>query len=670
MLGYLFLLLFILGGIWIVRCLFPQQKPLVRYWIGASFGLVLAMWLPALFAFLFTFNILANGLAVGLLFVFMGFAYVFRDKSKKVKTFDEEEKKFALLLIVIVVPMALFSGYLQYTHNLKIKADGSFWVGQSTYGDLSMHVSFITGIKNSPFPPEYTILPGARLNYPFLVNSLSTSLYLLGSCLQGALSLPGTVMMVLCYMGFLLIARETVSSKAAIILGFFLFFINGGLGFIYHFDLAGGTLKESLHHIFTGYYQTPTNQPDPYNLRWSNIIADMMVPQRTTLAGWMTLMPCIYLLLHTFLPKKLEERSFDLSRNYKTLIFLGIVAGAMPMIHTHSFLALALMSVGFLLYTMAIVKKERKKELLYGFLLYGAIAFMVALPQLITWTFKQSLGNESFPLQVHFNWANNRGSGNEVALIDNYFWFYLKNIGLPLLFLLPALFEKNKNYRFLLSGAFFIWVVAETIQFQPNTYDNNKLLYIAYLLCTLVIADYCILLFKKLKGLRGRWVLATVSCIVFFLSGSLTLIREGVSEYQAYSTKEVELAEYIKTNLAPSNGEKAVFLTGTQHLNPIGVLTGQKIVCGPDLWLYYHGFNTQERQEDIWRFYENPQENQEVLEKYEVNYIMISSYERNTALEQKGFVINQALFDQLYLTVYTSKDGEITIYQVKEMEIK
>lgn len=663
MLGYLFFIVYLLGGIWSVRCLLPGLKPLARWWLGASLGVVLAMWLPALFAFFFTFNILANVLSLVLLAVIMGLSYFWRDRKTPLKTFDEKEKSFGWLLLVVLVPMSLFSGYLQITHNLMPKADGSLWVGQSTYGDLSMHLSFITGLRNSAFPPEYTIFPNARLTYPFLVDSLSTSLYLLGSSLQGSMVFPGTVMMALCYMGFLLTAREVVSSKAAAVLAFLLFFINGGLGFIYHFDLAGGEIGQRLQTIFQGFYQTPTNQPDPYNLRWSNVIADMMVPQRTTLAGWMGLLPCIYMLFSLFAPTKWEKEKPDFKANLRTLIFLGIMAGALPMIHTHSFLALALMSVGFMAYVLIKGPKEQRKEYFISFFIYGAIAFILAMPQLITWTFTQSIGNESFPLQFHFNWANNTGADGSIALIDNYFWFYLKNIGLPLLLLIGALFEKNKTYRFLASGAFCIFVVAECIQFQPNLYDNNKLFYVWYMLCAMIIGDYVVLLYHKLKGLRARNVLALSAVIVFFISGSLSLGREAVSEYQAYSKADVKAAEYIEENLAfkPEDG-RAVFLTSTQHLNPVSSLAGQTIVCGPDLWLYYHGFNTSERQNDIRSFYENPSGNSDVLEKYEVDYIMVSSYER------AGYAVDESLLEQLYPKVYAGENDEIVIYQVKQKE--
>ena len=96
-----------------------------------------------------------------------------------------------------------------------------------------------------------------------------------------------------------------------------------------------------------GYYKTPTNQPEPNNLRWSNVIADLMVPQRTLLAGWAMGIPCFYLLETVFRPGR-----GDPDRGLRGEILLGIWAGGLPLIHTHTFLALGLSSAGVLLYDM------------------------------------------------------------------------------------------------------------------------------------------------------------------------------------------------------------------------------------------------------------------------------------------------------------------------------
>ena len=650
MVAVLYLIVYLLCGAAIVQLLLPAHKFFTRWWLGLSLGLFLLMWLPALMAFVFRFSKTAHYFALIPLALITSGAYFVRDKKHALKKWDQEETTFLIILVTIALPLTVLGGYLQYTHNLRLAADGSYHVGQSTYGDLPLHTAIITSMRDASFPPDYSILPGELLSYPFLMDSLSTSLYMFGFSLQLSMIVPGTLMMALCFAGYLLIAREMAGSKRAVVLAALLFFLNGGLGFLYTFDRAAGDVSERLHEVMDGYYKTPTNQPDPYNLRWSNVIADLMIPQRTILGGWAMVMPCIYLLFTAFAPWRQESKT-----NIRHLLLLGIWAGGLPLIHTHSFLALGLLSGGFLLYTLLRAPREFAVSRLLPWLYYGVIALVLALPQLVTWTFTQASGSSHF-LRLQFNWVNNP---DRQGLIDLYLWFYIKNIGLPVILLMCALVEKNPKHRFLAAGAFMIFLAAELIRFQPNEYDNNKLFYIWYMIGAILAADYAVTLFDRLRGLRGRYVLAGFSAVIFFLSAGLTLAREVVSDYQSISKEDIAAAAYIEQE-TPAH---AVFLTGfEQHLNPVSSLAGRTIVCGPGLWLYYHGFDTTQRNRDIARFYSDPKSNMDVLIKYQVEYILLSSYERSS----NYFDLDYAGIESLFPLSYTSDNGEISIYMVPD----
>ena len=62
---------------------------------------------------------------------------------------------------------------------------------QATYGDMSMHLSFITSLaRQGDFPPDYSLLPGHPLCYPFLGDSVSASLLLCGAPLTFSYACP------------------------------------------------------------------------------------------------------------------------------------------------------------------------------------------------------------------------------------------------------------------------------------------------------------------------------------------------------------------------------------------------------------------------------------------------------------------------------------------------
>jgi len=428
--------------------------------------------------------------------------------------------------------------------------------------------------------------------------------------------------------------------------------------------LQMGTWMDRLRNVLQGWYQTPVNHAEftTYNLRWSNIIADMLIPQRTFLGGLCLLLPCVYLLYDAITEKAryLKPANETLAGlpllqpygnndNHRFLL-LGIMAGGLPLVHTHSFLALALLSAGWFAYDMIHSQKERLQRLL-SWLIYGVLAACMALPQLVVWTFPQSMGSGHF-LRFQFNWVNNAGGA---GLRDGYLWFYIKNIGVPFILLILALFEKDRKRRFIASGAFSIFIVAELIVFQPNEYDNNKLFYVWYMLCAVIAADYAVTLFSRLKGLRSRSVLVVAGIFVCFSSGAMSLARECVSDYQMFSANDIQAAAFIERE----TDRDAVFMTWTQHINPVSSLAGRTIVCGPALWLYYHGFDLAGREGDIRRFYADPAGNTDVLTKYGVDYIMIGSYERSS------LDIDFAYFDSSFLRVYADDSDDIVIYRVE-----
>ena len=333
------------------------------------------------------------------------------------------------------------------------------------------------------------------------------------------------------------------------------------------------------------------------------------------------------------------------------------MAGALPLIHTHSFLALGLASFGAMIYDWihgdpdAMMIRRTRWKIVSPYLVYAAVAAALAAPQLILFTFRQTFqegGGNGF-LQFQFNWVNNSGGR---GMRDLYIWFYVKNIGLPFLALIAALFDKTPRHQRLFALALPIILAAEFIRFQPNEYDNNKLLYLSWLLCCMIVADWTVGIWKKMQGLRSRHVLAVMATVVTFLSAGLTIWRECVSDYVAYSAASVEAGEFARDRTE----KDAVFLSGTQHLNPVLSIGGKTVVCGPDLWLYWHGFDTRERQRDIQTFFEDPENHPEIPQKYGAEYVYVSSYERT------AYPVDEAALSRIGRKVF--ENGEASIYRL------
>lgn len=192
---------------------------------------------------------------------------------------------------------------------------------------------------------------------------------------------------------------------------------------------------------------------------------------------------------------------------------------------------------------------------------------------------------------------------------------------------------KNKDYGKLLLPVGVIWFLAELIVFTPNTYDNNKLLYIAYLFMVIVAADYIVEIAVKCKFVPIRGVLVTLLLGSCFISGVLSLVREVVSDYEIYGTPQVALAEFVEEYTLPEE----VFLTDTRHTNEIASLTGRNIVCGSDVFLYFHGIDTTERKEHMRQMFESPASSAELFELYNVEYVVLTPYEYSSYMVDESW---------------------------------
>jgi len=683
----LYFLLFQVSGYQLMRRVLGDEKPSVQFLGGSVLGSMLLQWMPILFAFVFDFTRMGH---VAAAIVTVTAALLVKAKyplQRSSFVIDGSNIKYLLIpyLVFCVFEYLVFSGF-------EIR-DGVVYSSQATYGDMSMHLGFITSIaEQQTFPPQYSILPGTKLSYPFLSDSISSSLYIWGCDIRLAYMLPMLFAGAQVMCGAWLLFEVWLKDKSKTLLAWVLFFLNGGFGFVYFLN-GEETFTESMKRLFTGFYQTPTNLVDE-NIRWVNMIVDMLLPQRATLFGYAVLFFALYLLYRAVWQR--EKRFFAV---------VGLLGGALPMIHTHSFLALVLVSGGWLLMALArdcdlkqihgfmkqlfaalivlmqliqlviavtgrretdallfvlllfalmyvgtlvwLVNRHRIrftwKPLLGSWGVYLIIAAVLALPQLFVWTFGQATG-EQF-LRGYFNWAN---------IDDNYLWFYVKNLGVVLLMFVPAYFLANKKNTAVAFPILIIWLIAELAVFQPNVYDNNKLLYVAYLLMCGVTADFMVNVYRKIKYTAVRKCAAAIVLFLCTISAILTIGRECVAEYQLMEREQVQLAEYVAEHTEP----KDKILTNTRHNNIIAALTGRNIQCGSGSYLYYHGLDYRGAEDAVRVMYEEPSLYPDIFEYYEIDFISVSPYERHE------FSVDEEYIAQMYPCVYENAD--VKLYRVKE----
>ena len=97
------------------------------------------------------------------------------------------------------------------------------------------------------------------------------------------------------------------------------------------------------------------------------------------------------------------------------------------------------------------------------------------------------------------------------------------------------------------------------------------------------------------------------------------------------------------------------------------MLTGRRIVCGPGLYLYYHGVDYRQQEADMMLMLDNPSAHLDLFEKYGIDYVFLSYYETS------GNSAQAEDFDALFQLIYQSDEAywydPVRIYAVSERAI-
>ena len=652
MAGILWFAGFQLLGQMLSYCVFPGLERPKRIWLGSVCGMAAAIWSPILFAFTLGFTEAAHASGLALAAVICAAVFIFRkrklcklkcDGTPEISDATDLKNAYAsgaayadtklnyVNLISIAAAMVLCTVILS-SHTL-YERDGALYTGQCTYGDMAMHIGFITSLaEQQSFPPFYSILPSEKLCYPFLCDSISASLYLLGTGLRAAYIIPMLFALMNVFTGAMILCGSICRKKGAAQIAWVLFFLCGGFGTLYFFG------DYTFSDLFTGFYNTPTNLTNE-NIRWVNVIADMLIPQRATLFGWSILFACLWMLYMAVFEDK--ERLW---------LPAGILGGLLPMVHTHSYFALGLTAACWLV--ASLIRDGWNRRWLKGWLLFGLPAVIIAAPQVFYWTLDSVSGNGQF-LRLNLDWVNGFG--------ENWLLFWVKNVG-PVFIIFPlAYIFASREKKAVFAPALFIFILCELVVFQPNVYDNNKLLYIAYFFACLLSADGVLAFAGRYINSRAlRGVLVAALRLVCTNAALLTLAREVLSgadgyAYMLFSADEVEAAEFIRENTEPD----ALFLTDDNHDNTVAVLTGRNILCGSPSYLYYHGTDYRPAQELEQAMLQSPEGFEAGLAESGIDYVFISEHERSV-----GYTLEPYL-DANYEQVFSN--GTVSIYSTNRI---
>lgn len=515
--------------------------------------------------------------------------------------------------------------WLIWSKMLRFEPDGLYAGWVNIWGDWAAHIAYTNFLAaQNSFPPEFPILSGHILSYPFTADFLSSLLVRRGASIIQAMIIPSFLLSIFLVAILLIFYHRILGKAKASVLGVFLFLLNGGLGFLWFLS----DLKKQGVGLLWQIPQEYTHIEGAANIEWINIITSEILPQR----GFLLALP-VSLLIFILLWEKFSNPA----RVPLWQMFLaGIGAGLLPIIHMHSFAVVLLVS------GWTFLLSAKGKRALASWLLFFVPAAILSLWLILTFFPQFGIGHIKF----RPGWLADQAQ-------DNFFTFWLKNAGV-MLFLPLAGFRILPKKLVLWSFSFWgLFLAGNLFTFQPYDWDNTKFFSYWWLAASGFAAGFLDKLLSKKLPLR---VLAISLFILAIAGGAIDVAR--LTQYQnlkirMLSTSDLALARWVKVNTPLDS----IFLTADNHDNPIAMFSGRKIVLGFPGWLWTYGIDISERQIQIETIYRGEKGALTLLRKLGVDYVVIGPVERNRFKD-----LNEGFFNKHFPLIF--RIGQMKVFAV------
>ena len=516
--------------------------------------------------------------------------------------------------------------------------DGVYTGVLNNFGDLPFHISVITSFAyGNNYPPEDPTFAGVRFTYPFLTDFVSAIFLHCGASLRQSMFIENFVV-ALAFVGVLhRWAFEMLRNRLAALLTPVLVFLNGGFGWILLWPAIKmhNSTAEFLQSLPVSFTVIPET-----TWRWGNAVSALLIPQRGFLLG-LPLAVIVFTLwwqatgdsekgslelaeqdARTEKSKKKNKKQrrakgvmglrvpapLDLHiSSLQRMVAAGIVAGLLPLVHAHSFVAV--MVVGG---CIALLQRRWRE-----WITFAVVASVIALPQMWWSTHHSAVDATRF-----FDWQYGWDRGKEDAI-----WFWLKNAGLFIPLTVAAVLWRGKHplvsRRLLLFLAPFslCFIIPNVLKMAPWIWDNIKVLFYWWVASAPLVAILLARLWQKGPAQR-LLALALFGCIT--LAGALDVgaIVLRSNKYQVFDSNAIGFAELVREKTEP----RALIIHAPVHNHPV-FLTGRRSLMGYPGHIWTHGLDYTQRESEIRRIYAGGSDAGLLLQKYGVQYAVVGPHE-------------------------------------------
>jgi hypothetical protein len=565
-----------------------------------------------------------------------------RDRRWSLRSIFVWRAHYAGLVFVLAIFAPIY--WRLFSTHMFARGEGGVYSGGSAWYDMSFHAALSASfVYGQNFPPQYTLLAPEPLHYPFLPDFQTAALMAAGSSLRAALMMTSLLLALATTGLFYSFAYRIARTQKAAVAATVLFLLNGGLGFIDFFRdwwKSGRGLIQFWNTLDVNYANYSER-----GFHWINIIADTLVPQRTSLFGLplaliiFTIFSIVWRRWHETHESEKDAKnsqpivSTATNRADWTLLFLaGLLTGLLPIVHTHTYIAVGLVSL--------VLFAFRPRWI---WLVFWAPAVLVAAPHV--WPLAR-LASGGGIVRLLPGWLGSH---------ESFFPLYLlRNFGLPLLLAVPAWLAMPRAWRKFYLAFLLPLVFSFVVVVSPNVFDNVKLTFYWHALNSVLVGSWLV----NLATVHRQRIVASLLLVLCVATGLAALQAESHQWQRVFTDEEIAAADYVRRNTAP----RALFLTAPVFNQPAISLAGRVSARGPTAWLGSHGYEFREREADVRRIYAGMPDAFDLLRYYRIDYIYFGDAERG---ELKG---DASFFDNNFTVVYRSPT--IAVYDARRPRVE
>lgn len=650
MLVSIFLILIVSLGGFAITYLIEREEPLMwRVFAGTLIGQ--SMFATLLFAFSFVFGLTIVSVLLAAA-IALSPVFLLRDRERKRAFQIDKEKAIGKLQSARAAKLLPFLYYLGFfiffvmffDRAMMVLPDGIYTGGSNNLGDLPFHLGIIYSFADGAnFPPQNPSYAGAKFSYPFIADLGAAAFVKLGAGAREAMLVQNVLWALALLVVLERFVLRLVNDRLAARLAPFLLFLSGGLGFLWFFSDYAAQSK----NIFQLLSDIGKDYTISQEFRWGNSLITLFLTQRSLLMG----MPLTLIVLGGLwgifaaeITENMEQRNELSIRSFFTSpFFLGLIAGMLPLIHLHSLFVLFVVTAFLLIMRPAICR---------DLIVFGIGVCVVAVPELL-WSIIGSASRATEFFSFYFGWESSQ---------SNIVWAWLKNAGVFIPLLLIGLYvygrrspdpeiskvSKKKHLKkeavaaapdgkrranlllFYIPFA-FLFVLANVVKLAPWEWDNIKVL-IYWFVGSIPFVVYLIALLCKKSG--AMRILAAAAVFALTASGALDVWRTVSRQhnYRVFDPDAMKMGERLRLATPPDS-----IILNAPTYNSAVVLSGRLSLMRYTGHLGSHGIDYGEREKDLKQIYRGGPQAAALMEKYGIDYVLVSPEERNTLTPNEAY---------------------------------